>query len=76
MNSVSEATQKNVYVDDGFVVINLLKQKIELPLSGLDTSDKLIRHVYNLSTKPKMTTDIIRRFIQIVNNECDQIRIG
>ena len=55
-----------IYVDDGFIVIHVIN-KIEVPLTDLDTAEKLLRHVYNQSTKTWMTAEILRRFIELAS---------
>lgn len=67
---------KKVYLDEGFIVINVLKQPYEIPLSGIDTPDKLIRHVYNLSSKTWVTNEIIYQVMKIAGSESDQIKLG
>ena len=65
-----------VYVDDGFLVIDVLKQPYEIPLGGIDTPDKLIRHVYNLSSKTWVTNEIIYQVIKSAVSKSDKIKLG
>lgn len=65
-----------VSVDDGFIVIDVLKQPYEIPLGDIDTPDKLIRHVYNLSSKTWVTNEIIYQVIKIAASESDKIKLG
>lgn len=65
-----------VSVDDGFIVIDVLKQPYEIPLGDIDTPEKLIRHVYNLSSKAWVTNEIIYQVIKVAGNESDKIKLG
>jgi hypothetical protein len=67
---------EQVCLDDGFIVIKVLNQPYEIPLSGIDTPDKLIRHVYNLSSKTWVTNEIIYQVMKIAGGNSDQIKLG
>jgi hypothetical protein len=67
---------KQVFLDDGFIVIKVLNNPYEIPLSGIDTPDKLIRHVYNLSSKTWVTNEIIYQVMKIAGGNSDQIKLG
>ena len=67
---------KEVYLDDGFIVIKVSSNPYEIPLSGIDTPDKLIRHVYNLSSKTWVTNEIIYQVMKIAGGNSDQIKLG
>lgn len=67
---------KKVYIDGGFIVIDVLKQPYEISLDDIDTPDKLIRHVYNLSSKTWVTNEIIYQVMKIAGSESDKIKLG
>jgi len=67
---------KQVFLDDGFIVIKVLNNPYEIPLSGIDTPDKLIRHVYNLSSKTWVTNEVIYQVMKIAGGNSDQIKLG
>lgn len=67
---------EKVYIDGGFIVIDVLKQPYEISLDDIDTPDKLIRHVYNLSSKTWVTNEIIHHVMRIAGGESDKIKLG
>jgi hypothetical protein len=67
---------KQVFLDDGFIVIKVTTNPYEIPLTGIDTPDKLIRHVYNLSSKTWVTNEIIYQVMKIAGGNSDQIKLG
>jgi len=67
---------KQVFLDDDFIVIKGTTTPYEIPLSGIDTPDKLIRHVYNLSSKTWVTNEIIYQVMKIAAGNSDQIKLG
>jgi len=74
MNTVK--TEKKYYgkgcvsLEDCMVVINgPTMSKTKFPLNELDTPDKLLVCVYNQLTKEWVSTELIRRFIELVSQQ-------
>lgn len=67
---------KQVSLIDGVIVIKVLNNPYEIPLSGIDTPDKLIRCIYGLSSKTWVTNEVIYQVMKIAGGNSDQIKLG
>jgi len=65
-----EALSKVVYIEDECIVIDVKNPFIfyyDIELSRINTSDKLLSWTFHLLGKNWMTTDILRKFIELVS---------
>lgn len=60
--------QKQVAVVDGHIVINV-EYEYNIALSRCNTPEKLLHWVWHLTEKTWMTTEVMRRFIEVACRE-------
>lgn len=63
-----EELAKLVYVEDGHIVINV-HYEYNVALNRCDTPEKLAAWAYHLTEKTWMTTEVMRRFMEVAMAE-------
>lgn len=65
-----EVLGKIVYIEDNYIVIDVKNPFIfyyDIELSRINTPDKLLCWIFHLLGKNWMTTDILRKFIELIS---------
>jgi hypothetical protein len=68
MKSDDETLDKQVYVEEGHIVINV-EYEYNIELGRCDTYEKILAWVMHLSVKTWMTQKITRRFVNVALRE-------
>lgn len=68
MKEQEETLRKQVFVADGYIVINV-SYEYNIELSRCNTAEKLLHWVWHLTEKTWMTNDVMRRFIEVACSE-------
>lgn len=68
MHSRREALEKQVYVEDGHIVINV-SYEYNTALNRYDSAEKLLHWIWYLTEKNWMTNGVMRRFIEVACKE-------